>query len=174
MPFSFMSRHGICSHSISDTIPGRQCMASCFFLLKQFDDVLIYLNSFKVSIEFSRWFVYKILYIICQREDILRDGLFIMVASANSLCLFLCLSYITDVFLFYMIMLNVTYSWDVFQSYFYNDDIFNFNYAQAKAATGNTSEGEEVGTCFGRHSSDCLKHCSLFLTEIKCSRVKDY
>ncbi|KAF3819397.1 hypothetical protein GH733_013547 [Mirounga leonina] len=55
----------------ANTIPGRQCMASCFFLLKQFDDVLIYLNSFK--------------------------------------------------------------------SYFYNDDIFNFNYAQAKAATGNTN-----------------------------------
>ncbi|KAK2489445.1 hypothetical protein MC885_001022, partial [Smutsia gigantea] len=64
------------SASECDTIPGRQCMASCFFLLKQFDDVLIYLNSFK--------------------------------------------------------------------SYFYNDDIFNFNYAQAKAATGNTKEGEEV------------------------------
>nr|XP_030709815.1 intraflagellar transport protein 56 isoform X3 [Globicephala melas] len=64
------------SASECDTIPGRQCMASCFFLLKQFDDVLIYLNSFK--------------------------------------------------------------------SYFYNDDIFNFNYAQAKAATGNTSEGEEI------------------------------
>ncbi|XP_062062469.1 intraflagellar transport protein 56 isoform X2 [Lepus europaeus] len=64
------------SASECDTVPGRQCMASCFFLLKQFDDVLIYLNSFK--------------------------------------------------------------------SYFYNDDIFNFNYAQAKAATGNTSEGEEV------------------------------
>mgnify|MGYP003463844250 CR=1 FL=1 len=30
-----------------DTIPGRQCMASCFFLLKQFDDVLIYLRSIK-------------------------------------------------------------------------------------------------------------------------------
>lgn len=34
---------------VSDTIPGRQCMASCFFLLKQFEDVLIYLNSIKVS-----------------------------------------------------------------------------------------------------------------------------
>lgn len=33
----------------ADTIPGRQCMASCFFLLRQFDDVLIYLNSVKVS-----------------------------------------------------------------------------------------------------------------------------
>jgi len=35
------------SQSECDTIPGRQCMASCFFLLKQFDDVLIYLNSIK-------------------------------------------------------------------------------------------------------------------------------
>lgn len=30
-----------------DTIPGRQCMASCLYLLGQFDDVLIYLNSIK-------------------------------------------------------------------------------------------------------------------------------
>ncbi|XP_073448806.1 intraflagellar transport protein 56 isoform X2 [Aquarana catesbeiana] len=36
------------SASECDTIPGRQCMASCFFLLRQFDDVLIYLNSIKV------------------------------------------------------------------------------------------------------------------------------
>uniref|UniRef100_A0A7S1N908 Intraflagellar transport protein 56 n=1 Tax=Eutreptiella gymnastica TaxID=73025 RepID=A0A7S1N908_9EUGL len=35
------------SASECDTIPGRQCMASCFFLLKQFDDVLVYLNSIK-------------------------------------------------------------------------------------------------------------------------------
>eukprot|EP01061_Rhynchopus_euleeides_P016732 TRINITY_DN28047_c0_g1_i1.p1 TRINITY_DN28047_c0_g1~~TRINITY_DN28047_c0_g1_i1.p1 ORF type:complete len:559 (+),score=224.25 TRINITY_DN28047_c0_g1_i1:259-1935(+) len=35
------------SHSECDTIPGRQCMASCFFLLKQYEDVLIYLNSIK-------------------------------------------------------------------------------------------------------------------------------
>lgn len=35
------------SPSECDTIPGRQCMASCFFLLKQFEDVLIYLNSIK-------------------------------------------------------------------------------------------------------------------------------
>lgn len=33
-----------------------------------------------------------------------------------------------------------------FQSYFYNDDTFNFNFAQAKAATGNFKEAEEV--CF--------------------------
>uniref|UniRef100_A0A3Q3XEE2 Intraflagellar transport protein 56 n=1 Tax=Mola mola TaxID=94237 RepID=A0A3Q3XEE2_MOLML len=63
------------SASECDTIPGRQCMASCFFLLKQFEDVLIYLNSVK--------------------------------------------------------------------GYFYNDDTFNFNYAQAKAALGNYKEAEE-------------------------------
>jgi intraflagellar transport protein 56 len=33
------------SASECDTIPGRQCMASCFFVLRQFDDVLIYLSS---------------------------------------------------------------------------------------------------------------------------------
>uniref|UniRef100_A0A8D2D3Y1 Intraflagellar transport protein 56 n=1 Tax=Sciurus vulgaris TaxID=55149 RepID=A0A8D2D3Y1_SCIVU len=81
------------SASECDTIPGRQCMASCFFLLKQFDDVLIYLNSFK--------------------------------------------------------------------SYFYNDDIFNFNYAQAKAATGNTSEGEEV---FLLIQSEKLKNDYIYLS----------
>ncbi|XP_033109208.1 intraflagellar transport protein 56-like [Anneissia japonica] len=64
------------SASECDTIPGRQCMASCFFLLKQFEDVLIYLNSVK--------------------------------------------------------------------SYFYNDDSFNFNYAQAKATAGNYKEAEEI------------------------------
>jgi len=35
------------SASECDTIPGRQCMASCFFLMKQFEDVNIYLNSIK-------------------------------------------------------------------------------------------------------------------------------
>ncbi|MEQ2261609.1 Intraflagellar transport protein 56, partial [Xenotaenia resolanae] len=64
------------SASECDTIPGRQCMASCFFLLRQFEDVLIYLNSVK--------------------------------------------------------------------GYFYNDDTFNFNYAQAKAVLGNYKEAEEV------------------------------
>lgn len=64
------------SASECDTIPGRQCMASCFFILKQFDDVLLYLSSIK--------------------------------------------------------------------SYFYNDDTFNFNYGQAKAATNNFKEAEEI------------------------------
>ncbi|CAJ1352160.1 unnamed protein product [Effrenium voratum] len=35
------------SASECDTIPGRQCMASCFFLLRQFEDVLVYLKSIK-------------------------------------------------------------------------------------------------------------------------------
>ena len=35
------------SASECDTIPGRQCMASCFFLLKQFEDVLVFLQSVK-------------------------------------------------------------------------------------------------------------------------------
>lgn len=34
------------------------------------------------------------------------------------------------------------------QSYFYNDDAFNFNYAQAKAALGCYQEAEEVGISF--------------------------
>nr|XP_057938304.1 intraflagellar transport protein 56 [Doryrhamphus excisus] len=63
------------SASECDTLPGRQCMASCFFLLREFKDVLVYLNSVK--------------------------------------------------------------------GYFYNDDTFNFNYAQAKAALGNYKEAEE-------------------------------
>jgi intraflagellar transport protein 56 len=35
------------SPSECDTIPGRQSMASCFFLLRQFEDVLVYLKSIK-------------------------------------------------------------------------------------------------------------------------------
>ena len=64
------------SPSECDTIPGRQAMASCFFLLRQFEDVALYLSSIK--------------------------------------------------------------------SYFYNDDNFNFNYAQAKALTGKYGEAEEA------------------------------
>ncbi|KAJ8319241.1 hypothetical protein KUTeg_004332 [Tegillarca granosa] len=76
-----------------NTIPGRQCMASCFFLLKQFEDVLIYLNSIK--------------------------------------------------------------------SYFFNDDVFNFNYAQAKASVGNYKEAEEV---FLLIQSDKIKNDYTYLS----------
>lgn len=46
------------SASECDTIPGRQCMASFHFLLKQFDDALIYLkvqtpSSYKLEIEMA-------------------------------------------------------------------------------------------------------------------------
>ncbi|XP_072129118.1 intraflagellar transport protein 56 [Mobula birostris] len=81
------------SASECDTIPGRQCMASCFFLLKQFEDVLIYLNSVK--------------------------------------------------------------------SYFYNDDLFNFNYAQAKAAVGNFKEAEEI---FQLIQNEKLKNDYIYLS----------
>ncbi|XP_049869070.1 intraflagellar transport protein 56 [Pectinophora gossypiella] len=63
------------SASECDTIPGRQCMASSYFLANQFEEVLVYLNSIK--------------------------------------------------------------------SFFVNDDTFNFNYAQAKVATGAYREAEE-------------------------------
>ncbi|CAH2216881.1 jg15077, partial [Pararge aegeria aegeria] len=35
------------SASECDTIPGRQCMASSYFLAGQFEEVLVYLNSIK-------------------------------------------------------------------------------------------------------------------------------
>ncbi|GBP75196.1 Intraflagellar transport protein 56 [Eumeta japonica] len=63
------------SASECDTIPGRQCMASSYFLAAQFEEVLVYLNSIK--------------------------------------------------------------------SFFVNDDTFNFNYAQAKVATGCYREAAE-------------------------------
>ena len=81
------------SASECDTIPGRQCMAACFFLLKQFDDVLIYLNSIK--------------------------------------------------------------------SYFYNEDTFNFDYAQTKATVGNYKEAEEI---FMLIQSDKLKNDYTYLS----------
>lgn len=65
-----------CSSTECDTVPGRQAMASCFFLLKQFEDVLIYLASIKM--------------------------------------------------------------------YYSDDDTFNYNYGQAKAALGKWSDAEDA------------------------------
>jgi intraflagellar transport protein 56 len=48
------------STSECDTIPGRQCMASCFFLLRQFDDVLIYLKSIKAYFGTDDTFLYML------------------------------------------------------------------------------------------------------------------
>ena len=47
------------SSSECDTIPGRQTMASCFFLLNQFEDVLIYLNSIKMYFQDDDTFNYN-------------------------------------------------------------------------------------------------------------------
>ncbi|PNF26920.1 Intraflagellar transport protein 56 [Cryptotermes secundus] len=83
------------SASECDTIPGRQCMASCFFLLRQFEDVLLYLSSIK--------------------------------------------------------------------SYFFNDDSFNFNFAQAQAAKGNYKEAEET---FLMIQNDRLKNDYVYISHL--------
>ena len=45
-----------CCVVFSDTIPGRQCMASFLFLRNEFDNALVYLTSVKVQ--------YNILYVL--------------------------------------------------------------------------------------------------------------
>jgi len=47
------------SASECDTIPGRQCMASCFFILRQFDDVLVYLSSIEAYFPNDLSFLYN-------------------------------------------------------------------------------------------------------------------
>jgi len=47
------------SASECDTIPGRQCMSSCFFILRQFDDVLIYLKSIEAYFPADEVFIYN-------------------------------------------------------------------------------------------------------------------
>lgn len=43
-----------------------------------------------------------------------------------------------------ILLLSAGLCFCTFQGYFYNDDTFNFNYAQAKAALGKYKEAEEV------------------------------
>merc|ERR1711988_1232658 len=47
------------SASECDTIPGRQCMSSCFFVLRQFEDVLIYLKSIEAYFPNDEVFIYN-------------------------------------------------------------------------------------------------------------------
>eukprot|EP00163_Fabomonas_tropica_P001008 TRINITY_DN1075_c0_g1_i2.p1 TRINITY_DN1075_c0_g1~~TRINITY_DN1075_c0_g1_i2.p1 ORF type:complete len:500 (+),score=148.85 TRINITY_DN1075_c0_g1_i2:707-2206(+) len=47
------------SASECDTIPGRQCMASCFFLAKQFHECLIYLQSIEAYFASDETFQYN-------------------------------------------------------------------------------------------------------------------
>lgn len=95
-------------------------MASCFFLLRQFEDVLIYLNSIKVNFAnkvqimcFSSAYT-GICHVHIGSKRLLKGS-----TEERSRAFYL-------------------------QNYFYNDDAFNFNYAQAKAALGSYQEAEEV------------------------------
>ena len=83
------------SASECDTIPGRQSMVSCFFLLRQFDEVLTYLTSIK--------------------------------------------------------------------GYFYNDDSFNFDYAQTKTAVGEYKEAIEL---FGMIQSSFFRSTYAYLSQM--------
>ena len=85
-----------------DTIPGRQAMASCFFLLKQFNDVLIYLNSIKM--------------------------------------------------------------------YFKDNDDFNYNYGQAKAAIGKWVEAEDA---LVRVQSEIIKNEYVYLNTLMKAFIKN-
>lgn len=88
-------------------------MASCFFLLRQFEDVLIYLNSVKVSAARP-----------CMEPPCGHVSRCELLTASARICI------------------------HVLQSYFYNEDTFYFNYAQAKAAVGNYREAEEVTGLF--------------------------
>lgn len=47
IPIPFARHFWPLGASECDTIPGRQCMASCLYLGKQFEDALVYLKSIK-------------------------------------------------------------------------------------------------------------------------------
>lgn len=91
-------------------------MASCFMLMKQHEDVLVYLNSIKVSSARER-----------SRERLGKSALR------------------RDAHRFPTQLFSLQQPPSLFsQSYFYNDDTFNYNYGQALAATANWKDAEEA------------------------------
>lgn len=76
------------------------------------------------------------------------------------------------VYLVFMLLLGF-----FLQGYFYNDDTFNFNYAQAKAALGNYKEAEEVFH-LSKKKEEKSELCSVLLSHLidtaeflKCTTV---
>ncbi|XP_061535316.1 intraflagellar transport protein 56 isoform X2 [Phycodurus eques] len=65
------------SASECDTIPGRQCMASCFFLLREFNDVLIYLNSVKAKAAIGNFKEAEEIFLLIQSEKIKSDYVYL-------------------------------------------------------------------------------------------------
>lgn len=130
------------SASECDTIPGRQCMASCFFLLKQFDDVLLYLNSIKSYFYNDDTFNFNYAQVrlsnilcLCMLADTLKLYEVLVYHFMSSLCV----CYISPS----TFQVNFIY---IFCMYILNIILHHFLYfpRQAKAAIGDYKEAEEV------------------------------
>ncbi|KAF1331583.1 hypothetical protein FI667_g4100, partial [Globisporangium splendens] len=106
-----------------DTIPGRQCMASCFYLLQQFEDVNTYLNSIKQCLYNEDDFNWNYDIALCntganqealetllrvQREDYRHDYCYVS---------WLCRAYILNH--------NPSAAWDLYLKLDNSDDSFN-------------------------------------------------
>lgn len=71
------------SASECDTIPGRLCMMNCFFILKGYDDALIYANSVAAHVNGTDDFQYNYGLLYCNVEQ-WNDG-FEKLASVSSI-----------------------------------------------------------------------------------------